>query len=166
MSAMKLCPARESISIDVTNWPSAERRRLFQSIETIREEVEKGMAEALEPSGWSQELLGDIFIMLAQEGADVQLLAIQHAHHHGGEVSRSEVFSLGGYPEGRQLKGFTRPCNRVTQKLRDAGRIPQDADELLTPVYSKTAAGYSRALGFRIPRELVDGAADDGSETS
>ena len=86
----------------------------------------------------------------------MQLDVIRHAHTNGGEVSRDEVFRIGGYPDDRQLKGFTRPCNRVTQKLRDTGKLPEDAEELLTPIDSKTARGYSRALGFRIPPELIN----------
>lgn len=157
MNTMELDSAQETVSINVTAWPTAERRRLLESIERIRTEAEVAANEHPEPSGWSKNLLGDVFIMLAQEGAEVQLNAIRHAHNNGGEVSRDDVFAIGGYPDDRQLKGFTRPCNRVTQKLRDKGILPDDCDELLTPIYP-IGSGYSKALGFRIPPELVNGA--------
>lgn len=157
MSILELHPAQETVSIDVTAWPTAERRRLLETIEKIRTEAEAAANEEREPSGWSKHLLGDVFLMLATEGAEVQLKAIRHAHNNRGEVSREDVFAIGGYPDERQLKGFTRPCNRVTQKLRDAGILPDDCDELLTPIYP-SGSGYSRALGFRIPPELVNDA--------
>ena len=164
MSISELSAAQETVTIDVMTWPPLERRRLLQSIEMIRVEAEASMNEEPEPSGWSKELLGEVFVMLAAEGAEVQLNVIHHAHNNGGEVSREEVYDIGGYPRDRQLKGFTRPCNRVTQKLRDAGKLPEDEEvELLTPIYSKTARGYSRALGFRIPSGLVNGA-DESDE--
>lgn len=156
MSTIELSPAQETVTIDVTEWPHAERRRLLATIEALRADAESAVNEQTEPSGWVKDLLGDVFLMLAHEGADVQLEVVRVAHNNGGEVSRDDVFRIGGYPDDRQLKGFTRPCNRVTQKLRDAGKLPEDAEELLTPIYSKTARGYSRALGFRIPPELIN----------
>lgn len=141
--------------MEVTGWSVAGRHLLREAMERVRAEVEAAANEVPEPSGWSKNLLGDIFIMLAQEGAEVQLKAIRHAHNNGGQVSREEVFALGGYPDNRQLKGFTRPCNRVTQKLRDLGKLPDNCDELLSPIYP-AGSGYSRALGFRIPAELMD----------
>ena len=40
-----------------------------------------------------------------------------------------------GYDSSRSLKGFTRPVNRVTLALRDSGDLPEEADELLEPLY-------------------------------
>jgi len=65
------------------------------------------------------------------------------------------VYELGGYPEDRQLKGFTRPANRATQALRDSGDLPDEAEELLEAIYDLNIKGYQQAKGFRVPQELV-----------
>jgi hypothetical protein len=94
-------------------------------------------------------------IMLAGGKAEVQMEAVRRAILNGGSIVRSEVYELGGYPEDRQLKGFTRPANRATQALRDSGDLPDEADELLEAIYDMNIKGYQPAKGFRVPQELV-----------
>jgi hypothetical protein len=93
--------------------------------------------------------------MMAGSKAEVQIKVVKRAIANGGSVTRSEVYELGGYPADRKLKGFTRPANRATQALRDSSELPDEADELLQPIYSMDIKGYQPAQGFRVPQELV-----------
>ena len=45
--------------------------------------------------------------------------------------------------------------NRATLSLRDSGELPEDAEELLEPIYDTSVRGYQRARGFRVPLEIV-----------
>jgi hypothetical protein len=85
----------------------------------------------------------------------VQAAAIRRAAANGGFVSRDDIYDLGGYEEGRTLRGFTRPANRVTQELRTAALIPESAPDPLEAEYDP---GFSWVLakGFRVPAQLVD----------
>ena len=80
---------------------------------------------------------------------------ITRAIENGGSVTREETYELGGYEPTRSLKGFTRPVNRATLALRDSGDLPEDAEELLGPIYDMSVKSYQRAKGFRIPLEIV-----------
>jgi hypothetical protein len=58
------------------------------------------------------------------------------------------------YDEGRSLRGFTRPPNRIAQEFRDRGIVPAGAVDVLKPVYDP-AFSYVQASGFGIPEELI-----------
>lgn len=64
------------------------------------------------------------------------------------------MFEIGGYKPGRQLKGFTRPVNRIVKKMRDNGEIGEDAIDPFTPVYP-VGTGYAQAQKFRVPACIV-----------
>jgi len=92
---------------------------------------------------------------LAGSKASVQMKVIKRAIELGGSIARAEVYDLGGFESTRSLKGFTRPVNRATLSLRDSGELPEDAEELLDPIYDTSVRGYQRARGFRVPLEIV-----------
>jgi hypothetical protein len=40
-------------------------------------------------------------------------------------------------------------------KLVESGKLPDDAEDLLLPVYDPDIKGYQRASGFKVPLEVV-----------
>jgi len=77
-------------------------------------------------TGWSPDLLRSLLEKLATV-APVQEATIRLAAQRGGYISREEVYALGDYEPERQLKGFTRPVNRLVQELRDSGELQPDS---------------------------------------
>lgn len=145
---------RELITIDVTGYPQHVRQRILQAIGRVLAEADSE-SRVPGPVAWTKEAYEKAMIMLAGSKAEVQMEAVRRAILNGGSITRSEVYELGGYPEERQLKGFTRPANRATQALRDSGDLPDEADELLEAIYDMSIKGYQQARGFRVPQELV-----------
>lgn len=90
-----------------------------------------------------------------QVEANVQYLVLRYAAAHGGFISREKVYELGGYDEGRTLKGFTRPVKRVTQDLRDAGIVSKDAEDALIAEYADGSDSWTQAIGFRVPPSVA-----------
>jgi len=117
--------------------------------------VEDAAAEGDDATaGWTYEALEQLLARLSLE-APVQEATIRLACQQGGFISRDDVYRLGEYDPERQLKGFTRPVNRLVQQLRDAGDVPQDAADVLVPVYDEMKHGFGWADGFRVPSDLV-----------
>jgi PIN like domain len=110
-----LLHAREILRVEV-------RDESVQDVERVSE-VENG--------GWTAEVLGEFLSRLSQEGWTAQEHAIRMAALRGGFVEREIVYSLGGYAEGRSLRGFTRPINRIAREFRAQGIIPEPAIDIL-----------------------------------
>lgn len=140
---------------NVTGWTQSHIDRLMEAIKAIESDIEPPLTEEVETTGWTRELVEKVLELLAGSRAAVQIKAIRFAIQHDGVVTRDDVYELGAYSESRSLKGFTRPTNRATQTLRDSGDLPEDAEELLEPIYDMNVRGYQRAKGFRIPLEVV-----------
>lgn len=143
------------VEADVTGWTTAQREQLMQSIAAIETQPVQPALDEVEPSGWTLDLYTEAMTgLLSRYG--VQAQAINDAIKGGtGFISREEVYKIGGYPESRSLKGFTRPVNRIVERLTDSGKLPEDAEDLLVPDYDPTVKGYQRARGFRVPMEIV-----------
>lgn len=103
--------------------------------------------------GWTRAALDELLRRLATKGS-VQQAAISTALRAGGFVSREAVYEIGGYPETRTLRGFTRPVSGVCQQLRTEGILPIEAPDALEAVYD-SAVSYVQASGFRVPRALL-----------
>jgi hypothetical protein len=146
---------RELITVEVTGYSQHERSIILNAISEAQAALHMARPDETGPSGWTKNAYDKALLKLAGSRADVQIQVVKRAIENGGSITRAEVFELGGYPTDRQLKGFTRPANRVTQELRDSGDLPEDADELLDPIYDMAAKGYQQAKGFRVPSELV-----------
>lgn len=140
---------------NVTGWSQSRIDRLMEAIKSVERDIDSSLLDETEATGWTKELVEKVLELLAGSRANVQIKAIKFAIEHDGVVSRDDVYELGAYSEGRSLKGFTRPTNRATQALRDSGDLPEDAEELLEPIYDMNVRGYQRAKGFRIPLEIV-----------
>ena len=89
---------------------------------------------------------------------------IAEAAASGGDVSRAKVYELGGYAEGRSLKGFTRPVNRIVNEMKAAGTLPEGAPVPFAPIYDPNIRAFQQASGFRIPEDLVDRFAEAAAE--
>jgi hypothetical protein len=99
-------------------------------------------------TGWTKRLLNQLLETLSSVGP-VQEAAIRVAGRQGGYISRAELYALGEYEPERQLKGFTRPVNRLVQQLRDSAELSADATDVLLPVYDKMSYGSGWVDGFR-----------------
>lgn len=104
--------------------------------------------------GWTQDAVNELLGRLALEGP-VQAAAIVHAAKNGGIVSRDQVFQLGGFEEGRMLRGFTRPPNRIAQELRDHRIISDGAVDVLKAVYDPSFGGGVQASAFEVPAVII-----------
>jgi hypothetical protein len=143
------------VSVDVTEWPEHLRQQLLRVAGELAAEASKPLPMEPESTGWTRELLDAALATLAASGAQAQVECIWRAVSNGGTIPRSEVYEVAGYPEGRSLRGFTRPTNRVVQSMRDKGLLPDEAEELLTPHYSPHRKGYRPAEAFTVPPEAV-----------
>lgn len=155
MSDISDAALRELITVDVTGYSQHQRSAILHAISEAQAILQAAQAEELEPSGWTKAAYEQALVKMAGSRAEVQIKVVKRAIENGGSITRAEVFELGGYAADRKLKGFTRPANRATQALRDSGDLPEDADELLEPIYDMAIKGYQQAKGFRVPQELV-----------
>ena len=155
MSELKSTSAELHVVTNVTGWSHGRIDRLMDAIKSLEVDIDSASDEEIEITGWTKELVEKAFELLAGSRANVQIKVVKFAIEHGGAVSREHVYELGAYGESRSLKGFTRPTNRATQALRDSGELPEDAEELLEPIYDMSISSYQRAKGFRIPLEIV-----------
>jgi excisionase family DNA binding protein len=146
---------RELITIDVTGYTQYQRSIILNAISEAQATLHVARPVEAEPTGWTKRAYEKALVKLAASRAEVQIQVVKRAIENGGSIMRAEVFELGGYPADRQLRGFTRSTNRATQELRESGDLPEDADELLAPIYDMTIKGYQQAKGFRVPQELV-----------
>ena len=159
MSTTPTAAPRLQIVQDVTDWPQTLIDTIMRAIAAARAELAARAGDAtdeeVESTGWTKELADRALDSLTSSRATVQIKVIKRAIENSGVVLRDEVYKIGGYDESRSLKGFTRAANRATLALRDSGELPEDAEELLEPIYDDTIRGYQRAKGFRIPAEIV-----------
>lgn len=133
--------AREILQVEV-------REESVQDIERVSE---------AENGGWSIEAVGQFLARLSREGWSAQEQAIRMAALRGGFVEREIVYSLGGYDEGRSLRGFTRPINRIAREFREHGIVSGSAVDILVTEYDPTSPNLpvGWASGFRVPEVLV-----------
>lgn len=126
---------------------------------TVRDEsvedadrIDRLLAEpesSLPGGGWDASSILALLGKLANE-APVQEAAMKLAAEQDGFVSRDQIYDLGNYPDGRSLRGFTRPVNRLAQVFRDEGNVPQGAVDLLWAVYNEDSPSINMAAGFRL----------------
>ncbi|MGH3309411.1 MAG: PIN-like domain-containing protein [Streptomyces sp.] len=104
-------------------------------------------------AGWTREsLLAFLRALSGRYPAHAKVIVAAAAN--GGFVDRATVYELAGYPEDRQLKGFTRPISTVARELADLGSLHGEEPFLLHTIYG-SATEPSWATGFRIPEETV-----------
>lgn len=150
--------ASATLSFDVTYWSDEQVNRLREAASKIATEnvaIPLPTDENIDTTGWTEEAYMKAVTRLLSKH-HVQVGAIFEAAKTGNTfVSREKVYEIGAYPKSRSLKGFTRPVNRVQQDLVDEGLLPDDAADLLETAYDPSIAGYQRAIGFRVPLEII-----------
>jgi hypothetical protein len=108
-----------------------------------------------ENGGWTTKALAQLLSRLSAEGWSAQEQAIRMAGIRDGFVSRDIVYALGGYDEGRSLRGFTRPVSRITREFREHAIIPESATDVLSAEYDPASSNPGWASGFSIPKSLI-----------
>jgi hypothetical protein len=139
-----LAQASRALQVDV-------RHESVQDVERVDRFL--SAADTLRDGGWGRESIANLLARLEDEGP-VQAAVIRRAAEQGGHVTRDDVYQCGEYEPGRQLKGFTRPVNRIVQEFRDQGIISETAVDVLITEYDPTA-NFGWASGFTVPKELV-----------
>lgn len=131
-------------------------------IATLREAITETLASfntaPISPDailGWTEQTARELYDRLIDGNRAVQAQVIAYAAHNGGVCDRDTVYALGGYPEDRVLKGFTRPVARIMRDLASEGLIPLDAATPMATAYDATNASFQKAQGFRMPDELT-----------
>ncbi len=146
---------RVVISTDVTDWPSHRRDELVKTIQAFEARFTgPDLGADVESTGWTLEAYHEAMEALLRSHP-TQATVINEAIRNGGTIDRAQVYSLAGYPESRSLKGFTRPVNRIMGQLIESGSLPEEAEDLLEPIYDLAVKSFQRTQGFRVPAELV-----------
>ena len=113
-----------------------------------------GFYAATAPTHWNAVGI-DMLLKRLGRGAPVQQAVLRRAALNGGYISRQEVYEIGEYEPERQLKGFTRPVNRIVEEMRTAGIISTDAEDVLVPVYDAGDYGFGWVDGYRVPSTVA-----------
>lgn len=145
---------------DVTDWPEEQRVQLHKTALSLEVQARQPAAAPdeeveSETTGWTADVARQLLTELVVAGAAIQVQIIGRAIEQGGFIARADVYDLAGYPASRSLKGFTRPVNRIVKSFRDSGDLPEDAADLLQPVYDPTVRSYQRTAGFMVPQEVA-----------
>lgn len=105
-------------------------------------------------TGWTSDHVGILQARLATRGNEVQLAAFHAAINNGGNVSRDEVFRIGGYEPTRQLKNWTKPFRTIFAELVDELDLPESAELPMEATYTE-GKGFRQAYGFSVAAEIV-----------
>lgn len=106
--------------------------------------------QALGEAQWTGTGLGELLDRLDEEQrvqADVIRMAAQQPN---GRLPRALIYELGEYEDGRTLRGFTRPVDRITRQLQREGLVAADVAPALVPVYERGV----QAAYFAVPPDV------------
>jgi hypothetical protein len=112
-------------------------------------DADRRSEETTEPVPWTADALVALLSRLDDE-APVQAEVIRLAAESGGRVTREQVYELGGFPDDRMLRGFTRPPARLTTALQAKGVVPEDVLPILIARYPDGV----KASYFSVPPEV------------
>ena len=102
---------------------------------------------------WNSSTASELISVL-REWYPPQYEALKYAAQHSGRIPREEIYELSGYQNGRTLRGFGRPVNRLARSIYD----PTDAMEDFPPVfdsYYDPAVSWVQAAGFEVDGDLA-----------
>ena len=151
----------DSLNLDINDLAPAQVAQLLETIRSMRAAAgptERGpenesWRDAVS-TGWTLDLVLALRESLRRRGNDVQLEAFNQAIRNGGEISREEIFRIGGYEPKRQLKNWTKPLRTITSELLERGSLPEDAAFPMEADYTE-GSGYRQAHLFRVAPEIV-----------
>ncbi|MGL5824637.1 MAG: hypothetical protein ACRCYU_07350 [Nocardioides sp.] len=139
-----------SLTVDISDMTPEQQLQL-------EEQVERAVHRVLHPEdeeyilGWTPTTLTIALARLERDSGRVQAMVIREALRHNGYITRDRVYRIGQYPKDRMLRGFTRPVNRIVNSMKQAGEIPSDAAEILSPSYQDGV----QADGFQVDAALA-----------
>ncbi|MFF7788879.1 PIN-like domain-containing protein [Streptomyces sp. NPDC007991] len=103
--------------------------------------------------GWTSDALQELFDRLTYETYADRVDVIKYAAAMDGVADAKSVYDICHYPSDRSLRGFTKPVTRITGLLRNLGKIPESAVQVLKAEYDADPGG--RASGFSVHPLLV-----------
>ncbi|GAA2509922.1 PIN-like domain-containing protein [Pilimelia columellifera] len=103
--------------------------------------------------GWDRAAFESLLCRLVETGNEAQATVLGEASRTPmGFVTRSRVYEIGGYDQGRLLVGFTRPIQTAIRALVSSGELPDGIEFPLHAKYSKPG----KADGFFMPRSVTE----------
>jgi hypothetical protein len=105
---------------------------------------------AAEEAHWTQLALRELLDRLDGEHRVQAEVIRAAAHQANGRLARALVYEVGEYEDGRTLRGFTRPVNRITRQLQRSGLIAASVAAALEPVYGQDG----QVAYFVVPPEV------------
>lgn len=151
----------DTLNLDISDLTPEHVARVLALVRSIRDDAapsaegndDSSWADAAS-TGWTLDLVLVLREMLRRRGNDVQLEAFNQAIRNGGEISREEIFRIGGYEPKRQLKNWTKPLRTIKTELVERGSLPEDAEFPMEADYTE-GSGYRQAQFFRVAPEIV-----------
>lgn len=105
---------------------------------------------ALGEAQWTRIGLSELLDRLDEEQRVQASVIRMAAQQPNGRLPRALVYELGEYEDGRTLRGFTRPVNRITRQLQRDGLVAADVAPALEPVYEQGV----QAAYFAVPPDV------------
>lgn len=148
-----------SVTLDVTNWPSASVAALMEYAHQLGveaagsvEDDESWRSAAYE--GWTLKHVTLLREYLQERGDTARLECFDVAIRQGGWVSREQVYRISGYEPDRRLNGWTRPFDTAANLLEDGYDLPEDAPWPVWADYPE-GSGFHQARGFYVHPGIV-----------
>lgn len=147
------------MTFDVTDWPEASRIELQLCGDAIARRMNEQTSTEDPPSGSAPAVpdatpLHDLVTRLRRAGRAPQAQAVEEAFANGGSVDRDRIYVIGGYPQSRSLRGWTRPINRIVEQMRSDGTVPADAPSPTKTTFDPDVRSYQRAQGLELAEDL------------
>jgi hypothetical protein len=151
----------DTLNLDISDLAPEKVAQILAIVRSMRTEVASGIGRPVDTSwtnavssGWTLDLVLVLRENLRRRGNDVQLESFNQAIRNGGEISREEIFRIGGYEPKRQLKNWTKPLRTITSELIERGSLPEEAEFPMEADYTE-GSGYRQAHVFRVAPEIV-----------
>jgi len=153
---------KNTLELDVTGIDPTHRplARAIAEAAIAAAVAHSGVTPEPEVHGWTQELAREFDRRLrarrwAQRADVVHALAAA-----GGNLDRTEVYTMCGYGPDHKMNGFTKPAKGVLRRMIAEGLLPAKADDdesksnPLRPTYPTGV--LTRATGFHMEPELAE----------
>jgi Restriction endonuclease len=133
----------------VDEWYADPRETVYEDEQT-RDMDQLAEAPRFREPQWTRRGLNELLDRLDEEQrvqADVIRMAAQQPD---GRLPRALVYELGEYEDGRTLRGFIRPVDRITRQLQREGLVAADVAPALEPIYERGI----QAAYFAVPADV------------
>lgn len=149
-------------------WRESSGRRAYflrpsQFVSMIAEKAGQPISEAVAQlaraersqtgGSWNSSIARELLNLL-RKSYEPQYETLKYAVEHSGRVSRDKIYELGEYEDGRTLRGFARPVNRLARGVYDPGDLMEDFPPVFDSYYDP-AASWVQAAGFEVDADLA-----------